>query len=444
MYSFKSGRLLWEGRKEDYIQLGSAEILDPRGPERELATNPAIARVAFVGNNFLRGAADFVCAILEIPEGGFDSREVMRAFAQVNKGLHPPLRVPVSRVLVLEPGEAIPMNRKGLIWRKALEERFGERLNALLANPSLSKFGKETKAKKATRSKKSLEQIESEVAQIVAEGLGVPKSLVDENGDASFAELGMDSNMATRIVSKLNTRFGLDLPMSACHDYVDLASLSQAIFEKLSASILPTTAISSRAQLVQGDDNDVVIVGQAFRLPGKVNTASEFWDALVQKKQVLEHMGNDRWDHSSFYYPPTDPPSKPPPGMINFTQMGKIEVESYDNAFFGISPAEAYFVTPGARVAMEVAVEALEDANIPLSAIKGGNMGVFVAQGPEFGYPDLIYTEKGFEGTYLRPTTSFCVLSTHYKCTTDTMGLVLRIPQFLDVCLSEFLSSVSP
>ena len=78
--------------------------------------------------------------------------------------------------------------------------------------------------------------------------------------------------------------------------------------------------------------------------------------------------------------------------------MGRIEVASYDNAFFGISPAEAYFVTPGARCALEVAVEALEDANIPLSSIKGSNLAVFVAQGPEFGYPDLIYTEKGFEG----------------------------------------------
>nr|AKE48477.1 putative water-soluble melanin synthase [Inonotus obliquus] len=421
-YSLTSGRLLWEGRKEDYIQLGSAEILDPRGPERELTKSPAIARAALVGNRFLRGAADFVCAIVEVPDSGFDGSEMMRAFAQVNKGLHPPLRVPVSRVLVLEHGENIPMSRKGLIWRKALEERFGSRLSALLNDPALSKFGSQKRSRRSKKSVQTLEAVESEVAQIVAEGLGVPRSLVDENGDSTFAELGMDSNMATRIVSKLNARFVLDLPMSACHDYVDLATLSQAIFEKLTASFASSSVISPRTHLDYNDGYDVVIVGQAFRLPGKVNTASAFWDALVHKKQVLEPMGNDRWDHDSFYHPPTNPPSKPPPGKINFTQMGRIEVASYDNAFFGISPAEAYFVTPGARVAMEVAVEALEDANIPLSSVKGSNMGVFVAQGPEFGYPDLIYTEKGFE-----------VYDRYYGTGVADSAISGRLSYFLDI-----------
>nr|WGJ61594.1 polyketide synthase 1 [Sanghuangporus sanghuang] len=422
MYSLRDGRLVWDGRKEDYIQLGSAELLDPRGPEQELAKNPAIAKAALVGNRFLRGAADFVCAIVEVPNSGFNGREVMRAFAQVNKGLHPPLRVPVSRVLVLEQGETIPMTRKALIWRKALEERFGARLSALINDPSLSKFGNEKRTKRTKKAVTTLEEVEFEVGQIVAEGLGVPKALVDDNGDASFAELGMDSNMATRIVSKLNSRFTLDLPMSACHDYVDLATLSRAIFEKLTASSTSPSELSPGVRLTYDNDSDVVIVGQAFRLPGKVNTASAFWEALVHKKQVLEPMGNDRWDHASFYHPPTNPPSKPPPGKINFTQMGRIEVASYDNAFFGISPAEAYFVTPGARVAMEVAVEALEDANIPLSGIKGSNMGVFVAQGPEFGYPDLIYTEKGFE-----------VYDRYYGTGVADSAISGRLSYFLDI-----------
>ena len=127
IYSRSSGRLQWDGRKEDFIQLGSAELLDPRGPERDLTKSPSIERAALVGNRFVRGAADFVCAIIEVPERGFNSREVMRAFAQVNKDLHPPLRVPVSRVLVLEQGETIPMTRKGLIWRK---DRKSTRLNS--------------------------------------------------------------------------------------------------------------------------------------------------------------------------------------------------------------------------------------------------------------------------------------------------------------------------
>ncbi|KAH8110239.1 hypothetical protein DFH11DRAFT_1514493 [Phellopilus nigrolimitatus] len=421
MYSYAGGRFVWEGRCEDYIQLASAELLDPRIPERQLDASPAIARACFVGNTFLRSAAEFVCAIVEVPsaaEGGFKPQEIMGAFAAVNKTLHPPLRVPVSRVLVLQDGEEIPLTRKRLIWRKALEEKFGSRLKALLDDPKLSRFSEKTKRNQKMR---SLEEVEEEVSIIVANGLGLSKELLDDNNGASFAELGMDSNMATRIVSSLNVRFGLDLPMSACHDYVDLSQLAAAITDKLNQKngILakPLTPLS-----VNSADDDVVIIGQSFRLPGNVNDEHSFWHALVEKRMdVLQNMGNDRWNHDSFYVAPGTM-AKPPPGSINFTKMGRIEVASYDNSFFGISPAEAYYVTPSARSALEVAVEALEDANIPLSEVKGSNCGVFVAQGPEFGFSDLVYEEKGFT-----------VYDRYYGTGVADSAVSGRISYFLDV-----------
>lgn len=193
MYSYAGGRFVWEGRCEDYIQLASAELLDPRIPERQLDASPAIARACFVGNTFLRSAAEFVCAIVEVPsaaEGGFKPQEIMGAFAAVNKTLHPPLRVPVSRVLVLQDGEEIPLTRKRLIWRKALEEKFGSRLKALLDDPKLSRFSEKTKRNQKMR---SLEEVEEEVSIIVANGLGLSKELLDDNNGASFAEVSFYS-----------------------------------------------------------------------------------------------------------------------------------------------------------------------------------------------------------------------------------------------------------
>lgn len=188
MYKLVNGRLDWQGRRDDYIQLGSAELLDPRIPEAELLKNPSIGRAALVGNNFMRGAADFICAIVELPSTGFRPQDVLQAFAAVNKDLHPPLRVPVSRVLILNEGEKLPINKKGLVWRKALEEKFGDRLHALLENPKLSRFSQSKEGRKSKASVRSYEELETEVSELIADALSLSRELLEDNRGSSFAE----------------------------------------------------------------------------------------------------------------------------------------------------------------------------------------------------------------------------------------------------------------
>ncbi|KAI5117731.1 hypothetical protein M0805_002076 [Coniferiporia weirii] len=439
-------RLLWEGRRDDYIQLASGELLDPRVPERALAQSPYIARAVLLGDTFGKSAASCVCAVLEIPsadapapagaeegkKAGFNARAVLRALARVNGETQPPLRVPASRVLVLEEGEQIPINRKNEVWRKKLEEAFGERIRALLRGEGSRFKDAETKGTKEKTEEEGanvkLDEVEGEVSRVVAEVLGISRELLEDSGEATFAELGMDSNMAIRIVSALNARFSLTLPQSAAHDYVDIPQLSGAIFSALtqkSGSKVPTAGLNSKNKdsgSVDADD-DVVIVGQAFRLPGAVNDAAAFWDAvLTRRMDVLTHMGSDeRWNHASFYVPPGSTAPRDP-GTINFTQMGRIEIAAYDAAFFGISPAEARTVTPAARAALEVSLDALENANVTLSDVKGSDLAVFVAQGPEFGFADLLYEEKGF-GAYDR----------YYGTGVADSAISGRLSYFLDV-----------
>lgn len=196
--------LRWVGRRADFIQLVSGELLDPREPERALVRSPHIARVAFVGDTFGRGAANSVCAILQVPSSespnaggkvpGFDRRAVLRAFADVNGVTHPPLRVPPARVLVLPAGEEIPMNRKGEIWRKKLEAQFSDRMQALLTGAVPSAFtttdpvAKPGKGGDSSVPTESKEEIEREVVRIVSGVLGVPVELI-EDGESTFAEV---------------------------------------------------------------------------------------------------------------------------------------------------------------------------------------------------------------------------------------------------------------
>lgn len=211
--------------------------------------------------------------------------------------------------------------------------------------------------------------------------------------------------MATRIIGMLNARYGprVSLSASAAHDYVNASALAGAIAGQLSGQARGSNSASTTTarNASSGDEgDDVVIIGQAFRLPGNVSDAEAFWSALLARRtDLLTDLlspPDDRWDHASFYVPPGAPASARTAGSINFTRMGRINVAAYDAAFFGVSPAEAHHVTPAARAVLEVALDALEDANVPLGRIKGTDAAVFVAQGAEFGYADLLYAEKGF------------------------------------------------
>jgi len=50
------------------------------------------------------------------------------------------------------------------------------------------------------------------------------------------------------------------------------------------------------------------------------------------------------------------------------------------------------------RLLSEIAFEALEKANIPISKFKGREMGVFVAAGMDEGYIKLLFADKGRHG----------------------------------------------
>ena len=111
----------------------------------------------------------------------------------------------------------------------------------------------------------------------------------------------MDLSMATMIVNKLNRQFNMGLPLNTCHTYVDLVSLAKAIhknfaLEGSSSTIRPLSKLAARSQLKE----DVVIVGQAVRLPGDINNAEGLWKALIdQRDDIMTSIPEAIWDHKS-------------------------------------------------------------------------------------------------------------------------------------------------
>ncbi|KAJ7644124.1 hypothetical protein FB45DRAFT_824078 [Roridomyces roridus] len=391
-YARKNDHFKWLGRKDDFIMLVSSEMIDPRVLEKSLDSSPSISRSCVIGNHFLRGPAEFLCVLVELsssatPGAATTSADISRAVRAINKELPPPLRINWSRVLILEPGQTIPITRKGLLFRKNLEALFGQRVLSLSVTPTSIESSPPPVLKTNGPAVKRI------VSDLVATALSLSRENLEGNVELSFAELGMDSAAAVDIVSKLNQRFDLDLPRNACHTNVDLNALSDAVLSRLtSREILHPTPL--RAPITPPSD-DIVIVGQAVRLPGELNTAESFWQALMNKRQdLLTPVPRDRWDHASFYRAPGE--SSRGPCDITFERAGFLDVAHFDNTFFGISSAEADQISPPIRLILETAFEALENANIPTSSLKGTPTGVFVGDG-DWGYSQLLFAALGLE-----------------------------------------------
>jgi thioester reductase-like protein len=120
----------------------------------------------------------------------------------------------------------------------------------------------------------------------------------------------------------------------------------------------------------------IAIVGVGCRLPGAPNPAA-FWQLLQNGGDAIQEIPADRWDVDRYYDPQPGVPGKMSTRWGGFIS----EVDRFDAGFFGISPREAERMDPQQRLLLEVAVEAIEDAGIPIDALSGSQAGVFVAIG---------------------------------------------------------------
>ncbi len=115
----------------------------------------------------------------------------------------------------------------------------------------------------------------------------------------------------------------------------------------------------------------IAIIGAAHRLPGTADRG--LWHQLRHGADLLSRVAADRWDAGIFQHPDAKQP-----GTTYTDAAGSLgDVAGFDHAFFGISPREAAHMDPQQRIMLELAWEALEDAGIPPSQLRGSECGVY-------------------------------------------------------------------
>lgn len=144
------------------------------------------------------------------------------------------------------------------------------------------------------------------------------------------------------------------------------------LYEEMAASFeLQTDAVPKKHIAA---NEQIAIIGMGCRFPGGVDSPEKFWRIFEEGIDTITEVPPDRWDVEAYY-----DANKEAPGKMYTRYGGFIDhVDLFDPQFFGISPREAEDMDPQQRISLEVTWEALENAGIPPSSLKGSNTGVFM------------------------------------------------------------------
>lgn len=206
----------------------------------------------------------------------------------------------------------------------------------------------------------------------VANATGQSPDSIDEN--APLIELGMASRDAVAMASDIEDYTGVVVTATMAFRHPTIESLATVIVEgEPELEDIADDEDWSRDRDAPSDVLDIAIVGIATRFPGDMNTPDETWKALLEGRDAITDLPEGRWEEFL-----GEPRIAERVGKAR-TRGGYLsDIKGFDAEFFALSKMEADNIDPQQRMALELTWEALENARIPASSLRGGNVGVYI------------------------------------------------------------------
>lgn len=268
-------------------------------------------------------------------------------------------------------------------------------------------------------------ELQAKIRQMLLQGVAklMKFELDDLDADAEFSDYGFDSITLTDFSNKLNQQYQLELTPTIFFEYptiadfaVWLASEHPSLFaQAFSLQARPTqnthtaayqvpdyneyaeqsTSVpnQSHARFVNAvsadkplsdTDKAVAIIGISGRFP-MASDLEQFWNNLLEGKDCISEIPEDRWDWRALYGDPATEMNK-----TNIKWGGFIEgIGNFDARFFGISPREAELMDPQQRLLMQYVWKAIEDAGYSASSLSDSNTAIFIGTASS-GYGELM------------------------------------------------------
>ncbi|MFJ2132669.1 SDR family NAD(P)-dependent oxidoreductase [Streptomyces sp. NPDC087845] len=222
------------------------------------------------------------------------------------------------------------------------------------------------------------ESVARTVRAKIAEVLAMPQDEID--GALAFADHGLDSILAVRLVHLLNEAFGLDLSTGVVFDHSSPDRLVAHLLAEYGAIGVPAPAPNAAVAARPGtapapgssrpaaDRSPVAIVGMSGRFPGS-DTLDDLWTHLVNGDDLVTEA--TRWNLRGTGTGTDGSPRCTSGGFLD-------RIDAFDPQFFGISGVEAAAMDPQQRLLLEEAWKALEDAGYAGGQLDEARCGVYV------------------------------------------------------------------
>ena len=222
-------------------------------------------------------------------------------------------------------------------------------------------------------------RLEEYLRKEIAAVLGLSSGVALDSRTRLF-DLGMDSLMAVELRNRIGAGLRCTVRATLLFDYPTVEVLSAYLLHEVlqlpDTSPEATPVQMQRSAALVNVAEPVAIIGMGCHYPGAVETPAAFWQQLVAgfdgiidwpAKRVADlphaHLAGER--------------------VTRYTQRGGFlaQVDEFDPAFFGLSPREVLVMDPAHRLLLEIAWQALEDANLVPAQLFNQEVGVFVGGG---------------------------------------------------------------
>ena len=256
-----------------------------------------------------------------------------------------------------------------------------------------------------------VDKVKAALIEFVAKILKV--KIEDIDGGSELNEYGFDSVTLTEFTGVINQEYGLELTPPIFFEHSTLQSLAKYLVEEHNTAFAsqfavktPAEASDNRAKEIPSSQSEMSVPAKAQReykpepYPGRqepvaivgisgifpmAGDVDEFWRNLVEGRDCIGEIPEDRWDWKEYYGDPKKEDNK-----TNIKYGGFIDgVDRFDPLFFGISPREAELMDPQQRLLMIYVWKAIEDAGYSAQSISGTKTALFAGTGST-GYIDLI------------------------------------------------------
>ncbi|MFI9503596.1 SDR family NAD(P)-dependent oxidoreductase [Nocardia sp. NPDC052566] len=176
---------------------------------------------------------------------------------------------------------------------------------------------------------------------------------------------------------------------------------------------------SSPTEAESSAHEGIAVVGIGCRFPGQVSSAGEFWQLLLDEKDAVRTVPEDRWSGDAFY-----DRDAARPGHLRTRAGGYLDdVTAFDAQFFGITPHEAARIDPQQRLFLETTWEALQDAGIVPERLAGTKTAVYAGvSGHDYGIIQLNPENRYLIGGHTMTGVTNCIVANRVSYLLDLRG----------------------